>query len=85
MAIITKSYRQQLAEMVVGQKVEEALEDERRGTTLLAQAAAAPPEMVKRQPLEFWRHVSFQEAGLEDRIDVLLDRTWSSCTGEHDL
>ena len=42
MAIITQSYRQKLAEMVVGQKVEEALEDERRGTTLLAQGSGAP-------------------------------------------
>jgi len=33
-----------------------------------------PLELVKRQPLEFWRHVSFQEAGLEDRIDRILDR-----------
>ena len=49
-AIITQSYRQKLGEMVVGQKVEEALEDERRGTTLLAQGAAVPPELVKRQP-----------------------------------
>ncbi len=73
-AIITQSYRQKLGEMVVGQKVEEALEDERRGLTLLAQAAAVPLELVKRQPLEFWRHVSFQEAGLEDRIDRILDR-----------
>ncbi len=73
-AIITQSYRQKLGEMVVGQKVEEALEDERRGLTLLAQAAAVPLELVKRHPLEFWRHVSFQEAGLEDRIDRILDR-----------
>jgi len=73
-AIITESYRQKLGEMVVDQKVEEALEDERRGLTLLEQAAAVPLELVKRQPLEFWRHVSFQEAGLEDRIDRILDR-----------
>ena len=28
---------------------------------------------MKRQPLEFWRHVTFEEAGLEDQVDKLLD------------
>jgi DNA-directed RNA polymerase subunit beta len=73
-AIITQSYRQKLAELVVGKKVEDALDDERSGSTLLEQGAAVPPELVNRQPLEFWRHVSFAEAGLEDQVDQLLDR-----------
>ena len=73
-AIITQSYRQKLAELVVGKKVEEALDDERHGTTLLEKGAPVPPEMAAKQPLEFWRHVSFQESGLEDQVDSLLDR-----------
>jgi DNA-directed RNA polymerase subunit beta len=73
-SIITQSYRQKLAELVVGKKVAESIEDEVKGTTLLEKGAAVPPELVKKQPLEFWRHVSFQEAGLEDQVDDLLDR-----------
>ncbi len=73
-AIITQSYRQKLAELVVGKKVEDSLDDERTGNTLLEQGEPAPPEMVARHPLEFWRHVSFAEAGLEDQVDQLLDR-----------
>jgi DNA-directed RNA polymerase subunit beta len=60
--------------MVVGKKVEEALEDERHHSTLLEKGGMIPPELVTKQKLEFWRHVSFQEAGLEDQIDQLLDR-----------
>ena len=30
--------------------------------------------MVSRHPLEFWRHVSFEQAGIEDQVDQLLDR-----------
>ncbi|MDP3181249.1 MAG: DNA-directed RNA polymerase subunit beta [Desulfobaccales bacterium] len=74
-AIITQSYRQKLAELVVGKKVEDTLDDERTGSTLLERGQPVPPEMVSpRQPLEFWRHVSFAEAGLEDQVDQLLDR-----------
>jgi DNA-directed RNA polymerase subunit beta len=73
-AIITQSYRQKMSELVAGKKVEESLDDERHGTTLLEKGAAVPPEMVNRQSLEFWRHVSFQEPGLEDQVDLLLDR-----------
>ncbi len=73
-AIITQSYRQKLAELLVGKKVVDAVEDEVKGTTLLDAGAGVPPELVKKQPLEFWRHVSFQEAGLEDQVDELLDR-----------
>jgi DNA-directed RNA polymerase subunit beta len=73
-AIIAQSYRQKLAELVVGKKVEEALDDERQGTTILDKGAPVPPEMVSKRSLEFWRHVSFQEAGLEDQVDTLLDR-----------
>jgi DNA-directed RNA polymerase subunit beta len=72
-AIITQSYRQKLADLVVGKKVEEPLDDERHNHTLLDKGAAVPPEMVKRQPLEFWRHASFEEGGLEDQVDQLLD------------
>ncbi|MBI4795984.1 MAG: DNA-directed RNA polymerase subunit beta [Deltaproteobacteria bacterium] len=73
-AIITQSYRQKLAELVVGKKVEEALDDERQGTVILEKGAPVPPETAAKKPLEFWRHVSFQEAGLEDQVDLLLDR-----------
>ncbi|MBW1991683.1 MAG: DNA-directed RNA polymerase subunit beta, partial [Deltaproteobacteria bacterium] len=73
-SIITESYRQRLADLLVGRKVAEDLEDRRKGTVVLAKGAAVPPELVKKRPLEFWRHVSFEEAGLEDRVDELLDR-----------
>ena len=74
LAIITQSYRQKLAEMVVGKKVEEALDDERGTHTLVEKGAAVPAELVNRRAsLEFWRHVSFEEPGLEDRVDQLLD------------
>jgi DNA-directed RNA polymerase subunit beta len=73
-AIITQSYRQKMAELVVGKKVEEALDDERQGTIILDKGAPVPAEMVAKHSLEFWRHVSFQEAGLEDQVDILLDR-----------
>ncbi len=73
-AIITQSYRQKLHEMVVGKKVEESLDDERRTHTLLERGAAVTPELVHKKSLEFWRHVSFQEGGLEDQVDQLLDR-----------
>ena len=73
-AIITQSYRQKLAELVVGKSVEESLDDERQGTIILDRGDKVPPEMIAKQPLEFWRHVSFQESGLEDQVDLLLDR-----------
>ncbi len=73
-AIITQSFRQRLDELIKGKKVAEAIEDERQGTVILEQDAAVPAELVNKKPLEFWRHVTFQEAGLEDQIDELLDR-----------
>jgi DNA-directed RNA polymerase subunit beta len=73
-AIITQSYRTKLSELVVGKKVEESIDDERSGSTLLEKGAAVPVELINRHGLEFWRHVSFQEAGLEDQVDQLLDR-----------
>jgi DNA-directed RNA polymerase subunit beta len=73
-AIITQSFRQRLAELVKGKKVAEAIEDERQGTVVLEQDATVPSELVNKKPLEFWRHVTFQEAGLEDQVDDLLDR-----------
>ncbi len=73
-AIISQSYRQKMADLVAGKKVEEALEDERQGTTVLEKGAVVPAEMVAKKPLEYWRHVSFQESGLEDQVDALLDR-----------
>ena len=73
-AIITQSYRQKLAELVVGKTVEESLDDERQGTIILDRGDKVPQEMIAKQPLEFWRHVSFQESGLEDQVDLLLDR-----------
>ncbi len=73
-AIISQSYRQKMVDLVAGKKVEEPLEDERQGTVILEKGAPVPPEMVAKHSLEFWRHVSFQEAGLEDQVDLFLDR-----------
>ncbi|MHB8067283.1 MAG: DNA-directed RNA polymerase subunit beta [Desulfobaccales bacterium] len=73
-AIISQSYRQKMADLVAGKKVEDPLEDERQGTVVLEKGATVPPEMVAKKSLEFWRHVSFQESGLEDQVDALLDR-----------
>jgi DNA-directed RNA polymerase subunit beta len=73
-AIITQTFRQKLQELVVGQKVADLIDDERTGVTYLEKGAAAPQEMVNRHPLEFWRHVSFEEPGIEDQVDQLLDR-----------
>jgi DNA-directed RNA polymerase subunit beta len=72
-AIITETFRQKLREMVVGQKVADNMDDERSGSTYLHAGEPATQELVKRHPLEFWRHVSFEEPGLEDRLDQLLD------------
>ena len=71
--IITQSFRQKLADLVVGKDLAENIEDERQGTVILEKGKQVAPELVKRQPLEFWRHVSFVEVGLEDQIDRLLD------------
>ncbi|MEJ2070578.1 MAG: DNA-directed RNA polymerase subunit beta [Syntrophobacterales bacterium] len=71
--IITQSYRQGLADLVVGKKLADNIEDERQGTAILEKDQQVPLELVKRQPLEFWRHVSFEEVGLEDQVDKLLD------------
>jgi DNA-directed RNA polymerase subunit beta len=71
--IITQSYRQKLADLVVGKDLAENIEDERQGTVTLEKGKPVPPELVKRQPLEFWRHVSFVEVGLEDQVDRFLD------------
>ena len=73
-AIITQSYRQQVMGMVVGKKVEEPLDDERGTHTLVEKGAAVTQDLVHKKSLEFWRHVSFQEGGLEDQVDQLLDR-----------
>jgi len=73
-AIITQGYRQKLTELVVGKKVEETMDDERSGNIILEKGAAVPQELMARHTLEFWRHVSFQEGGLEDQVDQLLDR-----------
>jgi DNA-directed RNA polymerase subunit beta len=72
-AIITQTFRQKLRELVVGQKVADNLDDERTGNTYLHAGEPASQELVNRHPLEFWRHVSFEEPGLEDRLDQLLD------------
>jgi DNA-directed RNA polymerase subunit beta len=71
--IITQSFRQKLADLLVAKELAENIEDERQGTIILEKAQPVPPELVKRQPLEFWRHVSFVEAGLEDQVDRILD------------
>ncbi len=72
-AIITQSFRQKLRDLVVGKGLADNIEDERPGNVILEKGQPVPPELVKRQPLEFWRHVSFGEVGLEDQVDRLLD------------
>ena len=62
-----------LAKLVLGKDLAENIEDERQGTVILEKGQQVPPELVKRQPLEFWRHVPFVEVGLEDQVDRLLD------------
>jgi DNA-directed RNA polymerase subunit beta len=71
--IITQSFRQKLADLVVGKDLAENIEDDNQGTVILEKGQQATPELVKRHNLEFWRHVSFVEAGLEDQVDRLLD------------
>ena len=73
-AIITQTYRQKLKELVVGQKVADNMDDERTGNTFLHTGEPVPADLVKRHNLEFWRHVSFEEPGIEDQLDQLLDR-----------
>ena len=73
-AIITQTYRQKVKELVVGQKVADNLDDERTGNTFLHAGEPVPADLVKRHNLEFWRHVSFEEPGIEDQLDQLLDR-----------
>jgi len=73
-AIITQTYRQKLQELVVGQKVADLMDDELTGNTYLHAGESVPPELVNRHNLEFWRHVSFEEPGIEDQVDQLLDR-----------
>ena len=73
-AIITQTYRQKVKDLVVGQKVADNLDDERTGNTFLHAGEPVPADLVKRHNLEFWRHVSFEEPGIEDQLDQLLDR-----------
>ena len=73
-AIITQTYRQKVKDLVVGQKVADNLDDERTGNTFLHAGEPVPVDLVKRHNLEFWRHVSFEEPGIEDQLDQLLDR-----------
>ena len=73
-AIITQTYRQKVKDLVVGQKVADNLDDERTGNTFLHKGEPVPADLVKRHNLEFWRHVSFEEPGIEDQLDQLLDR-----------
>ena len=62
-AIITQTYRQKVKDLVVGQKVADNMDDERTGNTFLHAGEPVPADLVKRHNLEFWRHVSFEEAG----------------------
>ncbi len=73
-AIITQTYRQKVKDLVVGQKVADNLDDERTGNTFLHAGEPVPADLVKRHNLEFWRHVSFEEPGIEDQLDQLLDK-----------
>ena len=72
-SIITQSFRQQVKDLVVGHKVADTLDDERTGNTHLHAGDPVPAELVSRHNLEFWRHVSFEDSGLEDQLDKLLD------------
>jgi len=72
--IITESYRQKLVELIVGKKIQDNLDDERTGNLIMEAGQAVPQEMVAKHPLEFWRHISFQDPGLEDQVDQLLDQ-----------
>ena len=74
LAIITQSFRQKVKDLVVGHKVADNLDDERTGNTFLHAGEPVPADLVKRHNLEFWRHVSFEEPGIEDQLDQLLDR-----------
>ena len=73
-AIITQTYRQKVKDLVVGQKVADNMDDERTGNTFLHAGEPVPADLVKRHNLEFWRHVSFEEPGMEDQLDQLLDK-----------
>ncbi len=73
-SIITQSFRQQVKDLVVGHKVTDILDDERTGNTYLHAGEPVSPELVSRHNLEFWRHVSFEDSGIEDQLDQLLDR-----------
>jgi DNA-directed RNA polymerase subunit beta len=73
-AIITQSFRQKVKDLVVGHKVADNMDDERTGNTFLHAGEPVPADLVKRHNLEFWRHVSFEEPGIEDQLDQLLDR-----------
>jgi DNA-directed RNA polymerase subunit beta len=73
-SIITQSFRQQVKDLVVGHKVADILDDERTGNTYLHAGEPVSPELVSRHNLEFWRHVSFEDSGIEDQLDQLLDR-----------
>jgi len=73
-AIITQTYRQKLKDLVVGHKVADNMDDERTGNTFMHAGEPVPADLVKRHNLEFWRHVSFEEPGIEDHLDQLLDR-----------
>ncbi len=73
-AIITQTYRQKLKDLVVGHKVSDNMDDERTGNTFLHAGEPVPADLVKRHNLEFWRHVSFEEPGIEDQLDQLLDK-----------
>ncbi|MDO9531532.1 MAG: DNA-directed RNA polymerase subunit beta [Deltaproteobacteria bacterium] len=74
LAIITQTYRQKVKDLVVGHKVADNMDDERTGNTFLHAGEPVPADLVKRHNLEFWRHVSFEEPGIEDQLDQLLDR-----------
>ncbi|MDP2046450.1 MAG: DNA-directed RNA polymerase subunit beta, partial [Deltaproteobacteria bacterium] len=74
LAIITQTYRQKVKDLVVGHKVADNMDDERTGNTYLHAGEPVPADLVKRHNLEFWRHVSFEEPGIEDQLDQLLDR-----------
>ncbi|MBW1953178.1 MAG: DNA-directed RNA polymerase subunit beta [Deltaproteobacteria bacterium] len=73
LAILTHSFTHKLSDLLTGQKVESALEDERQGTVILEAGGEVTSELVAQLPMEYWRHISFAKPGIEEQVDKLLD------------
>ena len=73
LAILTHSFTQKLAEVLTGQKVETTLKDERKGTIILEEGGEVTSDLVAQLPMEYWRHITFAQPGVEEQVDKLLD------------